>query len=83
MTMVPDLTPADEEVKKDGRSCRSRPARTSGISEITPENEESRYPVSRISAFIEKKKILLCEKVYFLLTIISILVSCEKSVFII
>lgn len=45
--------------QKDGRSCRSRPARTSGISEITPENEESRYPVSRISAFMKKKNFIM------------------------
>ena len=45
--------------QKNGRSCRSRPARTSGISEITPENEESRYPVSRISAFMKKKNFIM------------------------
>ena len=59
VTMVPGSDTCRRRGQKDGRSCRSRPARTSGISEITPENEESRYPVSRISAFMKKKNFIM------------------------
>ena len=45
--------------QKDGRSCRSRPARTSGISEITPENEESRYSGFPNIGVYEKRKIFI------------------------